>query len=194
MMLRGLPNLISGSRVVATLVIAAGGAMHDQATVVGGIAYSLLSDVIDGPLARALGEASARGAQLDSIADAMLLWIAPAAIWTSVPGARERLGVTIAVVYASYVVPVAAGVIKFRRLTSYHTWGARSAAVLIAMGFAAFLLWHVVWPLGIGVAVLVGSAIEEFAITCTLPRWQADVRSLMAAVRLRRQAAAAGVR
>jgi phosphatidylglycerophosphate synthase len=186
--LRGLPDLISASRLAATAVLGLGGVLQNRGLVVGAIAYALLSDVIDGPLARALGQAGERGAQLDTIADAALLCVSPVAIYASMPFARDRLGILIILVYASYMVPITAGLLKYRRLTSYHTWAARCAVVLLAVGFAAFLIWHVVWPLAIGVAVLIGSGIEEFVITLLLPTWHADVRSLSAALKLVRGA------
>jgi len=181
--LRGLPDLISASRLAATAVLGIGGVLQNRGLVVGALAYALLSDVIDGPLARALGQAGARGAQLDTIADSALLCISPAAIYASMPLARDRLAVLIILMYASYVIPIIAGLIKYRRLTSYHTWGARCAVVSLAVAFAAFLVWNVVWPLAIAVGVLIGSGIEEFAITLLLPTWHADVRSVSAARR-----------
>jgi phosphatidylglycerophosphate synthase len=182
--LRGLPDVITASRFVASGVVAAGGVMHDRSVVVGALACALLSDLIDGPIARALGQATERGARLDSRADCALLCVTPASIYGAFPTGDARFGMIVALVYASYAIPIAVGAIKFHRLTSYHTWGARAAAVALALGLGAFLAWRVVWPLEIAIGVLIASAIEELAITLLIPSWCADVRSLSTAARL----------
>ena len=61
--------------------------------------------------------------------------------------------------------PIAFGLMKFRRLTSYHTWGAKLSSVV--MGAALFVLLEggPAWPFQLTTALLVVEAIEELAIT-----------------------------
>lgn len=127
--------------------------------------YGFLSDAGDGLVARIRTTASVRGAQLDSRADfyfytAVLLglvWLFPARL-----GEHWMLLGTVA---AAYATPIAAGWLKFHRLTSYHTFLARASLVLLAAGLFAWLLLDSILPLQVGTVVLVLSAIEELAIT-----------------------------
>jgi cardiolipin synthase len=185
--------MITASRFVASAAIAVGGVLHDRTIVIGALACALLSDLIDGPIARATAQAGEHGARLDSRADCALLCVTPASLYSAFPTGDDRFRTILALVYVSYAVPIVLGAIKFRRLTSYHTWAARAAAVTLALGLGAFLAWRIVWPLEIAVAVLIASAIEEIGITLLIPAWEADVRSLSVAARLLHARRARGV-
>lgn len=145
--------------------------------------YALVSDLVDGSIARALGQATPFGARLDSICDAAVYLTAPIAALMLYPMLREREWITIGAVFVAYVVPIAIGYIKYRRLTAYHTLAARVAAILLGVAALLFVTLGITWPLRVGAAVLVLSAIEEIAITAALRDWRANVPSLW---RLRR--------
>ncbi len=147
--------------------------------------YALLSDLVDGSIARALGQASPSGARLDSIADAAVYLTAPVAALVLYPVLREREWKTMLAVFIAYVVPIAIGYIKYRRLTAYHTIAARTAAVLLGIAALLFVTLGITWPLRIGAAVLVLSAIEEIAITTVLKVWRANVWTIAHALRTR---------
>ncbi len=147
--------------------------------------YALVSDLVDGSIARALGQASPLGARLDSIADAAVYLTAPAAALYLYPRLREGEWVTVIVIVLSYVVPIAVGYVKYKRLTAYHTLAARTAAILLGIAALLFVALGITWPLRIGAAVLVFSAIEEIAITSVLPDWRANVWTLAHALRSR---------
>lgn len=142
------------------------------------MAYALASDAVDGTIARRLGQATALGARLDSIADAALYLTAPIAALVLYPVLRERERVTVIVVLAAYLVPIAIGFMKYRRLTAYHTIAARAAGILLGVAFMLMVVFHLTWPLRAAAALLVLSAIEEIVITLTLPAWRANVPSL----------------
>ncbi|HJU73082.1 MAG TPA: CDP-alcohol phosphatidyltransferase family protein [Gemmatimonadaceae bacterium] len=143
------------------------------------LAYACLSDVLDGPIARLLHQASPLGARLDSVADAAVYLTAPIAVLLLYPRLREREWLTVFVILAAYVVPIVVGYVKYRRLTAYHTLAARTAGVLLVASFLLFLTLGVTWPIRIAVAVLVVSAVEELALTAMLPAWRANVRSFL---------------
>jgi CDP-diacylglycerol--glycerol-3-phosphate 3-phosphatidyltransferase len=83
-------------------------------------------------------------------------------------------------VFAAYAIPVCYGMLKFRRLTSYHTTAARVSGVLVVAAAALVFIAHLTWPLYVAAAVLVVSALEEVAITYALDAWRAEVPSLFA--------------
>jgi phosphatidylglycerophosphate synthase len=181
--MRSIPNLVSLSRVVALAALLVAASFRATTTCLALFAYCLVSDVVDGRLARALGQVSVLGAQLDSAADCALVLTFPFVALFLFPALRASETVTILLVFAGYAVPMACGLIKYRRLTSYHTTGARVAAVSLAAAFVLFLAAGIAWPLRLATGLLLLSAIEELAITKALPQWRADVPSLRDALR-----------
>ena len=181
--MRNVPNLLSVSRLVAVAGMLLAAWYSSTGLCVGLLVYALASDVLDGYLARALGTVSVRGAQLDSAADCALFLTLPAVALRLFPSLRASEGTTVALVFAGYALPVFYGLLKFRRLTSYHTTAARAAAVLLSAAFFLFLATDIGWPLRVATGVLVLSAIEEMAITRTLSEWHANVPSLRHALR-----------
>jgi CDP-diacylglycerol--glycerol-3-phosphate 3-phosphatidyltransferase len=151
------------------------------------LGYALISDLIDGSIARMMGDASPLGARLDSIADAAVYLTAPIAALALYPVLRQREWVTMLVVVAAYVVPILMGYLKYRRLTAYHTLAARASAILLGIAALLFVTLGQTWPLRVGAALLVISAIEELAITAVLPAWRADVWSLFHAIQARHE-------
>jgi CDP-diacylglycerol--glycerol-3-phosphate 3-phosphatidyltransferase len=170
-------DFLSWTRLIAALVLVPISATGNSAAFLVVLAWALLSDAIDGTVARALGTAGVRGARLDSAADCVLFSIAPAASWMVLPAVHRYATADVAIITIAYLAPIALGFAKFGRLTSYHTRAARAAAVLQALGLALLVWREQVWLLHVAVAVLVASAVEESAITRVLPRWHSPVRS-----------------
>lgn len=180
-----LPNLLSAFRLAASpLLIASGvsGATGVFAVVLGA---ALFTDAIDGVLARWRRQVTAFGARLDSAADLALYFSTPVAMLLLYPALRTDERVTTAAVALAYAVPITAGFIRFRRLTSYHTRLAKIAAVLLSVGCLAWIVAETAWLLRIAASALVVAAIDEIAITALLPEWRTDVTSAAVAWRLR---------
>jgi CDP-diacylglycerol--glycerol-3-phosphate 3-phosphatidyltransferase len=149
---------------------------------------ALVTDAIDGPVARALGTASARGGQLDSLADALVYLTAPLLASWVYPGVRETLGMSLMVIAVCFAIPPLAGWLRFGRLPSYHTRLARVVAVAMGVALAAYVQWSLQWPVRVAATLLVLSTLEEVLITWRLPQWTHPVPSLWHAARLARAA------
>ncbi|MCG8590805.1 MAG: CDP-alcohol phosphatidyltransferase family protein [Proteobacteria bacterium] len=143
------------------------------------LALALASDVADGWLARRSGCASPLGARLDSWADLLIYAALPLAVWWLWPDwiRAERLAVGIGLV--AFAGPAIWGWVKFGRLTSYHTWGAKLSAVVIPAGLALALGLDWPWLFRAAVGLLVLVALEEVAITAVLQHWRSDIPSLL---------------
>lgn len=179
-----LPNIITMSRLAAVAAMVAAAALGQRSLVLGLLAYALLTDVIDGPLARARHQATILGAQLDSVADCALYLTIPLIALGLFPMVRARVLVPVLVVTAAYLVPIAYGMLKYRRLTSYHTFAARLAAALLSVTFFIVLATGTRWPFVVATGVLVFSAVEEMLITWILPAWKANVASVWRAAQI----------
>jgi phosphatidylglycerophosphate synthase len=178
-------NLLTASRVVTVPLMLLTAWLQRSGWFALLLGYALVSDAVDGTIARKMGTASPLGARLDSIADAAVYLTAPIAALALYPVLREREWITVIVVFVSYVVPIAVGYLKYKRLTAYHTLAARAAGILLGLAALAFVTLGETWPLRAATAVLVFSAVEEIAITFVLPEWKANLWSFWHAVRSR---------
>jgi CDP-diacylglycerol--glycerol-3-phosphate 3-phosphatidyltransferase len=138
--------------------------------------FALSTDAADGYIARRSGQASSKGAQLDSRADLAIILTVPVGVWLLFPEfVRRHAGVVLALV-GVHLLTYALGLLKWRRLPSYHTWGTKVAAVLLATT-VLLLFWvdQIEWLLYPAVFVAFLSYIDEIFITLTLRRWESDV-------------------
>lgn len=152
------------------------------------LALSLLTDVLDGQVARRFGQETKVGAVLDSVGDLATYSVVPVcAVWLfpDLVG-RERVAFWLTV--WSYLFPVVVAFARFRRMASYHTHTARLAGVLMGGAVLALFAWETTLPWRIALPVLVLSAIENLAITAILPAWRPNVPTVFRAVAIRRAA------
>jgi CDP-diacylglycerol--glycerol-3-phosphate 3-phosphatidyltransferase len=183
-----VPNIISIGRLLAVpVLVILSHAGHGDAFLAL-LAVSLLSDSIDGVIARRLHQVTDFGAQLDSWADLANFASLPLCCWWLWPGVVERQAPYITTVIVSYVAPVLFSVIKFGHLPSYHSWGAKLTTV--GIGASALLLfgpWRMEGPFRVFAVLAVAVACEELAISVVLRRWQVNVPTVWHAWRIRRQ-------
>jgi CDP-diacylglycerol--glycerol-3-phosphate 3-phosphatidyltransferase len=149
-------------------------------------AVSLASDLVDGFLARQLHQKSELGAKLDSWGDLATYLVLGVGAWWLWPQVIRAEAGWVVVVVASYTLPSLLALAKFRRLTSYHTRGAKLSAVLMGPALLLLFAWQIPWLFHFATAVLLAAEVEEIAITIVLHEWHADVSSLAAAMRLAR--------
>ncbi len=182
---RNLPNAFTATRFALVPVLLLLAATHHPAAFVAVLAAAFATDAIDGYLARRFQLESPVGAKLDSRAD-LALWLSlPAATWLLRPEFVRAEATPIALLLASLALPMLAGLVKFGRAPSYHSWAAKSTAVLLAGAMLSVYLDGPVWLFRVATVVALIAALEELVITALLPEWHADVRSWRAAQRIR---------
>lgn len=185
-LLRALPNALSVFRLAMVPVLLGLAALGEPRLFLIGLVASLGSDVADGFLARRTGSTSELGAKLDSWGDLALYASLPLGAWWLWPELLLAQANFLVVALAAFVVPVLLGLVKFGRLTSYHTWAAKLTAWLMGIGAVLLLAGGPAWPFQLATGALVVEALEEIAITLVLPRWRANVPSLWHALELGR--------
>ncbi len=142
------------------------------------LAFSLLTDCFDGYLARKLGQVTELGARLDTWADLLtygamavgLMWAWPELF------ANERWYVLLAI--GSYLPTSITCLLRFGNFPSYHTWSAKTAAVLMAPAFFWMTLAGDPWPFRLVVLFHVWVAIEGVLITLMLSEWRCNIPSI----------------
>ena len=141
------------------------------------LSLMLLSDVLDGLLARWLHQTSVLGAKLDSYGDYATYLAVALGAWLQWPERIEREAYVILFAVAVFILPALVSIIKFRRFASYHTLITKISAVLMSLGIFALLLFDLSWPLYIAVGMLAVEAVENIAITLALDAPRTDIRS-----------------
>ena len=176
--LYSIPNILSLLRLalVPVLVGLASAQRGDIFLVV--LAVSLLSDVLDGYLARKLGLVSELGAKLDSWGDiltyaAMILGLH--LIW---PDIFDKQAEFLFAAMMSFILPTLLAFRKFGAYPSYHTWGAKLAAVLMAPAYYVLILADADSFFRVVILFHVLVAAEEMAITFILNRPRSNVGSV----------------
>ena len=151
------------------------------------LALALVTDALDGHLARRLDLATPLGARLDSWGDlstyaAMvfgLMWLWPAVF------AREAWFLYLALGF--YLIPTLTSLLKFRELPRYHTWAAKLSAILMAPAYYLLVLYDVAWLFRVVVLFHIWVAIEELIITIILSRRHHDVPTVFHAREIMRR-------
>lgn len=180
-----LPNIICMVRLVgAGLLLGLAIAGLEYWFVILFIALTL-SDWIDGRLARWLKQRSDFGARLDSFADAALY---AALLLGSAILAYDRLmaeWLWLSLAVGSYFLTTLAGLLKYRRVPSYHTWAAKHSQGLVLLAGITVVLDISIWPLRIAAIAVLLTNLEATLLTVVLPQWRADVPSLWYVLRER---------
>jgi CDP-diacylglycerol--glycerol-3-phosphate 3-phosphatidyltransferase len=173
-----LPNVICFARLLGALVLIGFACAGWSVWFVLLFLFLGLTDLLDGTLARWLHQRSDFGARLDSVADltlmAVLIFGAFVLSWEQL----RHEGIWLAVAIGSYVLATVAGLWKFGRFPSYHTYAAKAAyGIALVAGVSLLMNWSV-WPLRVAAISVTLANLESTAITCVLKQWQADVLTL----------------
>jgi len=178
-----LPNLLSLLRIVLAplMLYLAWNGEREAFLVV--LILAWVSDALDGWLARRLNQITALGASLDSWGDMALYFSLALGAWWLWPERLQSEAIAVSVILASYFVPVVVGLLKFHRLTSYHTWAVKAAAVATAVGVIGLLLFSLAWPLRIAAVLSFYAGMEEIMISLRLRTLRSDIASYRHIVR-----------
>jgi phosphatidylglycerophosphate synthase len=155
--------------------------------IAGAIVAGFLSDIFDGIIARRIGSATERLRVADSWTDAAFYGCIAGSIWLTRREAVQALAVPLIVSLVIKGLSALVDLARYRRITSYHTYGAKLWGITLfvaALGLLAFNNGRLLWP---AIVVSVVCSLEGIAITLLLPCWTHDVPTLWHAWRLRRE-------
>jgi phosphatidylglycerophosphate synthase len=181
-----LPNLISGFRLILVPGLLLLAWLQLPRVFLAVLVVSLLSDGLDGYLARRLNATSDLGAKLDSWADMATWLMLPLCAWLLRPDVLRAEGVWLVGGIGCYIASILFGFAKYRRLVSYHTWGAKALSWLVGAAVLVFFANGPGWVFRIVMPIVALSAIEEMAMTVMLPTWHANVPTLWHALKRRK--------
>lgn len=173
-----LPNIICAVRLMGAISLIGIALMGNTRLFTGVFIVLSVSDWIDGKLARWLNQRSDFGARFDSFADAVLYgtlffgtgWLRWDVLRPEVPWWIAAL--------LSYVLTSSAGLCKYGKIPSYHTYGAKISQWLILVGGVCLLLDYSIWPFRMAMVAVTLTNLEATIITCLLKEWHADILSV----------------
>ncbi len=174
-----IPNIISATRVAAAPALAALAYAGQREGFAWLLAAALVSDIVDGAIARHFGFVSKLGSLLDSTADILIFAVAAYGIWCFHPDmvAQHRLAFVLVVLL--WLGGSVAGFLRYGRLASFHTLLARITAYVIGGFLAVLFLWgFLAWLFWAAVGLVVVSQVEEFVLMALLPNWTPNVGGL----------------
>lgn len=177
------PNIVSLARILMAPVLLALAWHQKPVLYMFALLFTLFTDVLDGFLARALNQVTRLGALLDSWGDFIIYTTLVIAAWWLWPEIIIEERISVLLIITSFTTPVIIGLIKFRTLTSYHTWTVKLAVFIMIVAYVVTFSGWARWPLYVAAAIAVIAAIEEIAITLVMRHEHADVRSFWHALK-----------
>ena len=179
-MRRHLPNIVTALRIAAIPLLGWLAAAHRQDAFAVILIACLVGDVVDGVLARTLGAETRTGAQLDSIADTLLFFMAIVGVLVFHPDAVRAYAGAFIVVPAAWLAENVAALARYGRLSSFHTYLSRAAAVAMGVFIAVLFVWGMRPPLFyLASGLVLAATAEELALLWMLPQWTANVRGVL---------------
>ena len=179
------PNVISIFRIATAPVLLLAALSGRPQMFVVFFALGMFSDCVDGFLARHLHQTTPLGARLDSWGDLLMMLSAPVGVALLWPEIIVEEAPYVAVAIAAYLVPLLFGLIKYHRLPSFHTWGAKFCTTAVSISLLLVFLGISRLPFRLCVPLLVLESIQEIVMVLMLPQWHPNLPSLWHALRYR---------
>ena len=176
-----IPNLVSSVRILIAPLLFVFAFKQMEYWFLGALVFSGLTDVLDGWLARKLNLITRLGAHLDSWGDFTIYSTMAICAWILWPEVTRQILPHYTMILFSFLLPAWAGLIKFGKLTGYHTWSVKIAVLATFAGYLALYTDIASWPFVLASWLCVIAGIEEILITLVLRRERTDVRSLWSA-------------
>jgi phosphatidylglycerophosphate synthase len=188
-MRKQLPNLLSLLRIVvlAPVMVAMAWVMGSRGWFLALFGAALVTDALDGFLARRLGVESDLGRRLDSWGDYVMTAAVVAAIWRLWPEVVQKEWPWFVTTLVGCFAIVAYGLVRWRRVLGFHTWLAKAMAMVLPVGVVVLLAGWSAVPFHAAVILQVLCGVEEMVIAFLLPGFSGHIPSFWHALQRRRE-------
>lgn len=178
-----LPNLLSAARLVSVIPLLAFAWAERPLPFLLLLLLAIVSDAVDGWVARRFNAQTALGVRLDSLADYAIYIAVPLGGWWLWPEIVVRELFWFALVVLGYLLPGAVALLRFNRLAAYHTWSAKAAVVVLAIAVMVLFAGGPAWPLHLGAPLALLAGLEQTAITLVVDRARDELPTIVHAWR-----------
>lgn len=182
-----VPNLLCAARLFASPLLVVLAWFELSSWCLWLFVTLLLTDWLDGKLAKLLKQETLFGARLDSFADGTFYGCVLLTLLVFRPDAMRQESIWIALALSSFAVSIAAGWIKFNRVPSYHTRLAKTSWLLVGIGVVSVFAGGTIWLFRLALGTVILTNLEATAITLVLPEWRVNVSWFFQALRERRE-------
>lgn len=141
---------------------------------------NFLTDALDGYLARKLKATSVLGSKLDSIGDDLTILAAVIGLWVARSEFIKAEIITFLIPLIIFFLQMGSSYSRYGRMTSFHTYGAKAAAVLQGFFLCSMFLFEqpVYWLFYLTALVTTIELIEEIAIVFLMKEWKTNVKGV----------------
>ncbi len=181
-----LPNLVSSIRILVAPFLFILAYRQQENWFLIALLFSVFTDVLDGFLARTLNQITELGSRLDSWGDFTIYSTMAICAWMLWPDIVMRELVYFFIIVGSFSIPVVVGIIKFKSLTSYHTWSVKFAVAVTILGYVLLFADLAQWPFRLAAFACLFAALEEIMITLVSKHPHVDVRSIWSVLNKKR--------
>ena len=179
------PNIVSMIRLLMAPVLLYLAYQQYPVIYMVAVLFTLFTDVLDGFLARRLNMITELGSHLDSWGDFVIYITLAISAWWLWPEIIKQELIAVLIIIFSFTMPVLIGLLKFHKLTSYHTWSVKLAVFVTVVAYVIVFSGLLFWPLYLAAFVSVVAAVEEILITFIMKHEHADVRSVWHAMKFK---------
>ncbi len=183
-----IPDWLAISRIIAAPILLLLLITNERLIFSSLLLFCFLTDALDGYLARKMNITTERGAQLDSLGDAMAFTLGVAGIcWFEFDFVREQL-FWILLAFGIYLGQLLLAWWRYGMPSSFHTYLAKLAAILQGT-FICWLLFIDVqyWLFYLAITVSILETQEEIILIFIFPKWKANVKGLIWVLRERKK-------
>lgn len=151
------------------------------------LATSFFTDLIDGQLARRYKATSVLGAKLDSIGDDLTVLVGVVGLFVARPEFIREQAIYFAILFALFLVQLTYALKRYGKITSFHTYLAKLAALLQGIFLCGSFFFEAPWYtlFYITFIIIALELIEEIIMIYLLPQWKNDVPGIYWALRLK---------
>lgn len=160
---------------------------HSRPWFVGLLTAALLTDALDGYLARKFKAESELGRKLDSVADYLTMITGISGIAILWPEIMQRELPWVASGMVAFFAVVIYGLVRLGRAPCYHTWAAKALAVACGFSLIPLLAEWSALPFHIVMSLQIIGGVEELAIAMLVPWHTGEVPTVWHAWKLRQE-------
>jgi len=141
---------------------------------------SFLTDAVDGIMARKFNVTSVLGAKIDSIGDDLTILAGLTGLMVAHVEFIQEQKIIILSMFGFFIVQIITAIIRYGKISSFHTYLAKTAAILQGIFLCSMFLFEnpVYWLFYIAAVTTTLELTEEIIIVAVLPEWKINVKGL----------------
>jgi len=184
------PNVLSAARITLMPALLTTAIAGSRRWFVALVAVALVTDMLDGFLARRFNAHSELGRKLDSLADYATLFVGLAGLALLWPDIVRRELPWIIAVMAAFFAAIIYGLLRLGRAPFYHTWASKVTVIACVIVLVPLLAGWTAAPFHVVAILQIFVGVEEIAIALLVPWHVGEMPTVWHAWQLRRESMA----